>query len=529
MDCFEVKDVDLAARIGKIKTKRGVIETPYIFPVVDPTLKNQFVSLNDIRRIGFNAIITNAYLLKKRLQKVEDIHSVLNFDGVVMTDSGAYQLLRYGNIDITNVEIVNYQCEIGSDIGVILDVPTPYDAPYEKALESAEITFQRAIEVQDIIEKCTNTLWTLPIQGGTHLEILQKYAIKSDSIVGYGYSLFALGSPTTLLENYMFDKVIEMIVTVRLNIRPSYPLHLFGAGHPLIMPFAIALGVDIMDSASYILYAKDGRYMTRKGTYAVKELSYFPCSCPVCSKYTVEEFNKLPKQDKWKLLALHNLYTLFRELNEIKECIKEGRLWEYLEEKARSHPAAKRAFETIKKNLEYIYRRTPREKPKGKALFILSEDSIYNPKLMLARRDILSRISRIPTKKKCIIFAPLTTKSSPKGLYKATTKECHLYFYYPILGLIPYTLINSYPFSQFEAYNEFSYSVIKDLAYTFIEYIMNLYKNLTHIVEVTLYIQNNVEWQYRFAETVKEYLQILNQKGIGIKIKILNLGNNPTY
>ncbi|MEM4041058.1 MAG: hypothetical protein QXM83_04470, partial [Ignisphaera sp.] len=98
-----------------------------------------------------------------------------------------------------------------------------------------------------------------------------------------------------------------------------------------------------------------------------------------------------------------------------------------------------------------------------------------------------------------------------------------------ILGLIPYTLINSYPFSQFEAYNEFSYSVIKDLAYTFIEYIMNLYKNLTHIVEVTLYIQNNVEWQYRFAETVKEYLQILNQKGIGIKIKILNLGNNPTY
>ncbi len=466
-------------------------------------------------------------MLKKRLQKVEEVHSVLNFDGIIMTDSGAYQLLRYGDVDVTNVEIVDYQCEIGSDIGVILDIPTSYDVSYEKALESAETTFQRAIEVRNIIEKCTNTLWTLPIQGGTHLEILQKYAIKSDSIVGYGYSLFALGSPTTLLENYMFDKVIEMIATVRPHIRPSYPLHLFGAGHPLIMPFVIALGVDLMDSASYILYAKDGRYMTRKGTYEVEELSYFPCTCPVCSKYTVEEFSKLARQDKWKLLALHNLYTLFRELNEVKECIKEGRLWEYLEEKARSHPAAKRAFDTIKKNLEYIYRKSPREKPKGKALFILSEDSIYNPKVMLARRDIFSRIPRIPSKKKCIVFVPLIARSSPKKSHKATAKRCNLYFYYPILGVIPYTLINTYPFSQFETYNEFSYSVIKDLAYIVMEYIMNLHKNFIHTIEVTLYVQNNVEWQYKFIEIIKEYLRILNQKEI--EIKILKLDNNSMY
>lgn len=490
-------------------------------------MKNQLVFLDEIHSIGFNAIITNAYLLKKHIQKIEKIHSVLNFNGVIMTDSGAYQLLRYGSVDVANLEIVEYQCEIGSDIGVILDVPTHYNVSYDKAVESAETTIQRAIEARIIIEKCSNTLWTLPIQGGTYLELLRRYALKSDEVAGYGYSLFALGSPTTLLENYIFEKIIDMIVTVKSHIRPSYPLHLFGAGHPLIMPFVIALGVDLMDSASYVLYAKDGRYMTRKGTYKLNEISYFPCSCPMCSRYTVEEIKNLPKQDVQRFLALHNLYTLFRELSEIKECIKEGRLWEYLEEKARTHPTARRAFDAIKKNLEYIYKRSPREKPRGKAIFILSEDSLYNPKIMLARREIISKILHT---KKYMVFIPFNSvdRLNPRKLIKEllnhnNSKNCNFYAYYPILGIIPYTLINTYPFSQFETYYEFTPEAAKDLAYVLMEYVLKIRDSTNYDIEVKIYVKSDIEWQYKFKEIIKEYVDLMKNKGIDIKLLELSL------
>jgi len=488
------------------------------------------ISLNDIKNIGFNGVITNAYLLWKKLSKsIVDIHKHLEFDGVVMTDSGAYQILRYGDIEVSNREIVKYQCSIGSDIGVILDVPTPYIIDREIALKSAEITLQRGIEVSDIIEHCKDTLWVLPIQGGVFLDILKSYAKRSTEICGYGYNIYALGSPTTLLENYMFDNMIEMIFTVRSSIEPSKPLHLFGAGHPLIMPFAIAIGVDLMDSASYILYARDRRYMTRRGTYKLNELNYLPCSCPICSRYTKEELMKMPTEELVKSLALHNLYTLYLELKEVKESIREGRLWEYLEEKSRTHPAARRAFETLKKYLEFIYKRTPYEKPRGKGLFIVSEeDSAYNPKIMIPRRKILDEI--VP-EKKCLIFIPLIQRYEVEYVeqtikrfltmvgrkLKYGSEKCSLYFYHPVLGVIPYLLVNVYPFSQFETYNKYSYQSIKTLVYILIEYLLKALRRLK-CDKVIIFIHRKIEWQKTFEKIIKNYIDYIRVKGMYMEI-----------
>lgn len=445
-----------------------------------------------------------------------------------MTDSGAYQILKYGGVDVSNKEIVKYQCDIGSDIGVILDIPTQYNVSREEALESAEMTFQRAIEVRDIIEQCSSTLWTLPIQGGAYIDILKTYAKKSAEIFGYGYSIYALGSPTTLLENYMLDKVIEMIFTVKTSTESSRPLHLFGAGHPLLLPFAIAMGVDLMDSASYILYARDRRYMTRRGTYKLSELDYLPCSCPVCSKYSVEELMEMADEELQKLLALHNLYTLYLELNEVKESIREGRLWEYLEEKSRAHPAARRAFEVIKRFLEFIYSKSPYEKPRGRGVFIISEDSVYNPKIMIPRRKILSDIM---PEKKCLVLLPLLRSyevedekllkesilNKAKGYYHIDVKLCEVYVYHPILGLVPYHLVNVYPFSQFETYAYYSYQSIKTLIYTLIEYTMKILK-LRKCSTIILMIYSRSRWQHMFEKLVKDYIDYIRNKGINLEI-----------
>ncbi len=479
--------------------------------MVDPTLRDQYISINEIYNIGFNGIITNAYILKKHRSAVTDIHEYLNFNGVVMTDSGAYQILRYGDIEVNNREIVQYQCEIKSDIGVILDIPTSHDVDRDTALRSADETYRRAVEVLDIVEKCRDTLWTLPIQGGTHLDILKRYAEKSVDIFYSGYSLYALGSPTTLLEQYGFDRIIDMIFTVRSTIPFSAPLHLFGAGHPLIVPFAIALGIDTMDSASYILYAKDGRYMGSRATYRLEDLNYFPCECPVCSKHSPEEVREMPINKRIEFLALHNLYTIFREFKEVKQAIKEGRLWEYLEDKANSHPAARRAFEQLKKYLEFIYRHTPIVKPDARAVFILSEDSIYNPKIMIPRRRVIERFEPIVN---CVNLVPY---SRGKILLDSGIEgsECISYIYTPILGIAPLHLIDRYPYSQFELGLKITKnSIIDDLSYLIFEALLKIVE-ISNKVVVNMYICSDVEWQ---EELYRKLVDLISMGETNIKI-----------
>ncbi|MDL5503268.1 MAG: tRNA-guanine transglycosylase, partial [Candidatus Methanoperedens sp.] len=99
---------------------------------------------------------------------------------------------------------------------------------------------------------------------------------------------------------------------------------------------AVALGCDLFDSASYALYAKDGRYMTARGTYHIENLQYLPCSCPICSSLSVRELLESDKREE--LLARHNLYVTFEEIRVVKQAIQEGSLWELVENRCRAHP-----------------------------------------------------------------------------------------------------------------------------------------------------------------------------------------------
>lgn len=487
-------------------------------------LRNQYVALEELSSIGFNAIITNAYILKKNRDIDDDIHNVLRFPNIIMTDSGAYQILQYGDIKTSNIDIVTYQCRIKSDIGVILDIPTRYDADREEAFRSAQETLKRALEVKEIVQSCKDTLWVLPIQGGVHLDILKDAAERAVEIAGYGYSIFALGSPTTLLENYMFDKLVNMIYIVRSTIPSSYPLHLFGAGHPIIIPLVVALGVDFMDSASYILYAEDLRYMTRRSTYKLEELKYFPCECPICSRYSPEELMRMPQNDKIRMLALHNLYTIAREIKETKHAIREGRLWEYLEERINSHPAVKKAFNSMKKYLEYIYRKTPINRPNIKASFILSADSIYNPKLMLSRRRVLDNM---PRSVNCIVFLPYNIKinhekSSLQILGHRYDDYCDIYFYKPVVGLIPYNLVSRYPFSQHEIGIEFSREIINDLTYFALEVLVK-YTNLNHgVLSLKVYICSKDKWTVDFVSGLYLLSKYLASKNRYVSMDVID-------
>jgi 7-cyano-7-deazaguanine tRNA-ribosyltransferase len=262
-----------------------------------------------------------------------------------MTDSGAYQILVYGDVEVTPREIVEYQENIGSDIATILDIPTGWKVSEGCARQTVDETVKRAKEFFTFKTR-QDILWVGPVQGGKYLDLVAKSAREMGKLP---FQIHALGSPTEIMERYRFDTLADMIMTAKMHLPTEKPLHLFGAGHPFMFALAVSLGCDFFDSAAYSLYAKEGRYMTETGTFRLNELDYFPCACPKCVRATPKQVMELPPKEAQMFLAEHNLHTCAAELKRIKQAIRDGRLWEHLEMRAHGHPALFQAVKKLKK------------------------------------------------------------------------------------------------------------------------------------------------------------------------------------
>jgi 7-cyano-7-deazaguanine tRNA-ribosyltransferase len=454
---FEIKEKDLFARIGRLKTKSGTVETPLLFPVINPV--KQLVPTRKMREeFGFEALITNAYLLKKHIGaqlKPNGLHDFLDFEGTIMTDSGAYQILVYGDVEVTPKEIVEFQETIGSDIATILDIPTGWKVTKEHAEKTVNETWKRAMAFfkQKTRE---DILWVGPVQGGRHLDLVAKSAQQMGKLP---FEIHALGSPTEVMERYRFDVLVDMIMTAKMNLPIEKPLHLFGAGHPFMLALAVALGCDFFDSAAYALYAKQGRYMTETGTSKLNELEYFQCTCPKCAKSSPKELSEMPPEKVQMFLAEHNLYVTMVELKRIKQAIKDGRLWEHMQMRAHSHPSLLSAIKQIKKFEEHVEKHDVSVKSSG----LLQFDSmdLMRPEVVRYRKKLAERY--VPPKSPILLLAP-QTKMKPfhksiefrertrhlKGMLESETNVVHICFYAAPFGVVPFELDEIYPLSQNE-------------------------------------------------------------------------------
>jgi 7-cyano-7-deazaguanine tRNA-ribosyltransferase len=455
---FEIRDKDLLARIGKLKTKSGTAETPAFLPVIN--MAKQSVTPRELwNDFGCRMLITNAYIVRKQQADVASsggVHKFLDFPGVVMTDSGAYQILAYGNVDVAPAEIVRFQEEIGADIATILDVPTGWGVPRKQAQRTVEETVERARQLK--AQKSRSDIgWVGPVQGGRYLDLV---ATSAQQMAELPFDLHALGSPTPVMEQYLFDLLVDMIVTAKMNLPPSRPLHLFGAGHPFMFALAVALGCDLFDSAAYAIFAQDDRYLTSHGTVRLENLTYLPCSCPVCVKRDPEDLVDLPKTERERELNRHNLYVCFAEIRRIKQAIAEGRLWEHLEMQAHSHPALYQALKHFGKYVEYIERHSPIVKKSG--LFFYSSAGLNRPEVIRYHKRLLERYTP-PKKARVLVLLPepghrhvrkakklretLALKYEELGVEDADVHEC---IYAPPFGVIPPDLKEVYPLSQYE-------------------------------------------------------------------------------
>jgi len=335
---FEVITRDGAARIGRLHTAHGPMNTPTLLPVVNPNLRT--IEPREMwERYGIDALITNSYViwkhddLKERALD-EGIHSMLDFPGVVVTDSGTFQSYVYGDVEVGVSEIVEFQREIGVDIGTMLDVFGRPDMSREELEECVDETARRA---KQSLESAGDTLLLNgPVQGGLYEDLRAKSGNLMGSAEGgvRGFTIHPIGKQR-------YRELFQILLAVRSTTPPDRPVHLFGCGHPMLFPLAIALGAD-------------DRILSPHGTVRLKGLTEWPIHSVALFGLTPEEVRDMDPEERSVLLAHHNLEITQAELARCREAIRNGSIWQLAERRSHASPQLRDAFTWVLEQLEKI-------------------------------------------------------------------------------------------------------------------------------------------------------------------------------
>jgi 7-cyano-7-deazaguanine tRNA-ribosyltransferase len=444
---FEIKERDAAGRLCQLTTKHGKVTTPNLLPVINPN-KMMITPKEMKKRFGTDILITNSYIIYKnpelKKQALESgVHALIDFNGSIMTDSGTFQSYVYGDVNLDPVEIVQFQRDIGSDIGTILDVFGTPDQTKEASEQGVQETIDRA---RKSIPEKGEMLLACPVQGSVFPDLRERCARQLSTLSA---DFYPIGGVVPLMENQRYSDLVRCILAAKQGLNPSKPVHLFGAGHPLIFSLAVALGCDFFDSSAYAKYANDERMIFQWGTEKFDDLSELPCSCPICSKYSVTELEELDAKERTMQLALHNLYVSFMELKIIRVALTEGWLWELVEQRASANPFLSDALRVLREpaHLQWLEQYEPTSKKT--ALFYTSPQTMYRPTIFRYHTRLFTRFE--PLFHTTVVF-PEGTKPYSMFYSKEMTsilkqKNVNLVVH-SHLGPVPFELDEMYPLAQ---------------------------------------------------------------------------------
>ena len=339
---FEIIARDGQARLGKLHTAHGILETPCLLPVINPNIRT--IEPREMwDRYGIQALITNSYVIWKHdslKEKAlsEGVHSLIDFPGVIMTDSGTFQSYVYGDVEVGVEEIVKFQKDIGVDIATMLDIFTRPDMTFSQVEKAVDETVERG---QISIDTAGDVMLNGPIQGGLFPELRVKSSVEMSKLE---FDIHPIGGIVPIMEQQKYRDLAKIMLACKSNLAPNRPVHMFGCGHPMLFPMLVAMGADLFDSAAYVLFARDGRLLTPWGTERISEIEEWPILMPAITNYTPAEVRAMDKQERTTLLSKYNLEVTLQEMSRCRQAVRDGTIWRLAERRSHEHPALREAF-----------------------------------------------------------------------------------------------------------------------------------------------------------------------------------------
>ncbi|MCX7792923.1 MAG: tRNA guanosine(34) transglycosylase Tgt [Thermodesulfovibrionales bacterium] len=352
---FELFKKDSRARLGRLILKRGSVNTPAFMPVgTNATVKA--LSPQELKEIGAEIILSNTYHLYLRpgvdvIEKAGGLHSFMNWDGPILTDSGGFQVYSLSALrEITEEgvwfrshvdgslhflgpdEAMRIQQILGSDIAMVFDECTPYPATYEYALKSMNLTLKWAKRCKDL-KKTDQALFGI-IQGGMYrdlrIECLNRL-IDMD-FDGYAVGGLSVDEPKELM--------YEIIDYLGEEMPENYPRYLMGVGDLIDVLYAVEKGFDMFDCVMPTRNARNGTLFTSEGRLSIKRAEFKYDNSPLdpeCDCYTCRNFSRsylrhlfLTKEIlSMRLNTLHNLHFYLNFFRKMRKAIEEGRFQDF--------------------------------------------------------------------------------------------------------------------------------------------------------------------------------------------------------
>ena len=354
------KSSESKARLGKLYTPHGEIETPIFMPVgTQATVKT--MTPEELYDIGAQIILSNTYHLYMRpgeelIKKAGGLHEFMHWKKPILTDSGGFQVFSLSKLrDITEEGVtfrshidgskhfispekaVNIQNALGSDIMMCFDECLPYPCDYEYASKSLDRTIRwakRCKEAHKDVER--QSLFGI-IQGGMYRDLREKSVKEMTEIDFPGYSIggLSIGEPKEIMY-----EVLDYTVPLLPDNKPRY---LMGVGSPDCLIEGAIRGIDMFDCVLPTRIARNGTAFTSHGKLVVRNAAYAEdfrpmdeeCSCYACRNYTRAYIRHLIKANEIlgaRLITIHNLYFLLKLMENIREAIKNDSLLEFKDE-----------------------------------------------------------------------------------------------------------------------------------------------------------------------------------------------------
>lgn len=358
------QDKDSKARLGRLDTPHGVIETPVFMPV-GTQASVKAVSPTELEELRASIILSNSYHLFIRpglevIREVGGLHAFMGWNGPILTDSGGFQVFSLAKLRKVTEEGVRFQSHVdgsplfigpreavsiqrtlGSDIMMAFDECPPWPAEKDAVREAVERTVRWAEVCRQ--EQAVQPAGPTPgqmlfgiVQGGGYADLRRECA---ERLVAMDFPGYAIGGVSVGEPEPEMMKAVEATEPWLPAGKPRYTM---GLGQPHQIVKLVARGVDMFDCVLPTRVARNGTAYTRGGTLNLKRadlrLDRGPieegCACYACRRFSRAYVRHLLKAEEilgLRLVTLHNLHFYVNLMREIRQSLADGGFGEWSE------------------------------------------------------------------------------------------------------------------------------------------------------------------------------------------------------